>query len=431
MMHLLRKELSELINKQMLISLVMSFVIISMLGSLMTTVLTDEFTDYGTVRLIDQDQTEFTQQIIDRLQEDGYTVEMASDFTEGVNQKHWSEATLLPEGMTDLLLVQHEQCQVHSYTLLKTTSSVSLSMMGDSSTETVMNVINALLSEEYLQGDLAFLENPILAVPYTQANNRTVQANPSLILSSLTLFDQLMPLLLFLLVVLTAQTIITAIAAEKADKTLETLLSSPVPRTTIIGAKMLAALIVALIYAVTYGVAFLTTALSTISGQTENMNLGETFTDIVTTRHYAEELLLQIPAMGWVGVLAQLALTLGITLTASIILGALVEDAKNTQYASLPIMLCTMFPYVLSMVSDIRNMGAIKWLLYCIPFTHTFIATANFRFHDLPLFFGGLAYQTIFLVAMVVIALKLYSSDILFVHQSIFSKKNKTENAEA
>ena len=431
MMHLLRKELSELINKQMLISLVMSFVIISMLGSLMTTVLTDEFTDYGTVRLIDQDQTEFTQQIIDRLQEDGYTVEMASDFTEGVNQKHWSEATLLPEGMTDLLLVQHEQCQVHSYTLLKTTSSVSLSMMGDSSTETVMNVINALLSEEYLQGDLAFLENPILAVPYTQANNRTVQANPSLILSSLTLFDQLMPLLLFLLVVLTAQTIITAIAAEKADKTLETLLSSPVPRTTIIGAKMLAALIVALIYAVTYGVAFLTTAVSTISGQTENMNLGETFTDIVTTRHYAEELLLQIPAMGWVGVLAQLALTLGITLTASIILGALVEDAKNTQYASLPIMLCTMFPYVLSMVSDIRNMGAIKWLLYCIPFTHTFIATANFRFHDLPLFFGGLAYQTIFLVAMVVIALKLYSSDILFVHQSIFSKKNKTENAEA
>ena len=430
-MHLLRKELSELINKQMLVSLVMSFVIISMLGSLMTTVLTDEFTDYGTVRLIDQDQTEFTQQIIDRLQEDGYTVEMASDFTEGVNQKHWSEATLLPEGMTDLLLVQHEQCQVHSYTLLKTTSSVSLSMMGDSSTETVMNVINALLSEEYLQGDLAFLENPILAVPYTQANNRTVQANPSLILSSLTLFDQLMPLLLFLLVVLTAQTIITAIAAEKADKTLETLLSSPVPRTTIIGAKMLAALIVALIYAVTYGVAFLTTAVSTISGQTENMNLGETFTDIVTTRHYAEELLLQIPAMGWVGVLAQLALTLGITLTASIILGALVEDAKNTQYASLPIMLCTMFPYVLSMVSDIRNMGAIKWLLYCIPFTHTFIATANFRFHDLPLFFGGLAYQTIFLVAMVVIALKLYSSDILFVHQSIFSKKNKTENAEA
>ena len=431
MMHLLRKELSELINKQMLISLAMSFFIIAMLGSLMTNVLTDEFTDYGTVRIIDQDQTEFTQQVIDKIKDDGYTVDMASDFSEGVNQKHWSEATLLPEGMTDLLLVQHEQCQVHSYTLLKTTSSVSLSMMGDSSTQTVVNAINALLSEEYLQGDLAFLEDPILTVPYTQANNRTVQANPSLILSSLSLFDQLMPLLLFLLVVLTAQTIITAIAAEKADKTLETLLSSPVPRSTIIGAKMLAALIVALIYALTYGVAFLTTAVSTISGQTESMNLGEAFTDIVTTRHYAEELLLQIPAMGWVGVLTQLALTLGITLTASIILGALVEDAKNTQYASLPIMLCTMFPYVLSMVSDIRNMGAVRWLLYCIPFTHTFIATANFRFHDLPLFFGGLAYQTIFLVAMVVIALKLYSSDILFVHQSIFSKKNKTENAEA
>ncbi len=427
MMHLLRKELSELINKQMLISLVMSFIIIAMLGSLMTNVLTDEFTDYGTVRIIDQDQTEFTQKIIDRIQEDGYTVETASDFAEGVSQKHWSEAVLLPEGMTELLFVQHEQCQVHSYTLLRTTSNVSISMMGSSSTETVNSTINTLLSEEYLQGDLAFLENPILTVPYTQANNRTVQANPSIILSSLTLFDQLMPLLLFLLVVLTAQTIITAIATEKSDKTLETLLSSPVPRTTIIGAKMLAALIVALIYALTYGVAFLTTVLSTVSGQTESADIGNTFADIVTTRHYAEELLLQIPAIGWVGVIAQLALTLGITLTASIILGGLVEDAKNTQYASLPIMLMTMFPYVLSMVSDIRNMGAVRWVLYCIPFTHTFIATANFRFHDLPLFFCGLVYQIIFLIVMVVIALKLYSSDLLFVHRSIFSKKSEPD----
>ncbi|HAJ96649.1 MAG TPA: hypothetical protein DCO72_02790 [Ruminococcus sp.] len=428
MMHLLRKELSELVTRQMLISLVMSFIIISMLGSLMTNVLTDEFTDYGTVRMIDQDQTEFTQQIIDKLQEDGYTVQTASDFTEGVNQYHWSEATLLPEGMTDLLLVQHEQCQVHSYTLLKTTSSVSLSMMGDSSTQTVVNAINSLLSDEYLQGDLDFLENPIQTVPYTQANNRTVQANPSLILSSLSLFDQLMPLLLFLLVVLTAQTIITAIAAEKADKTLETLLSSPVPRSTIIGAKMLAALIVALVYALTYGMAFLSTVVSTFSGNSGSVDIGETFSEVVATRHYAEELSLQIPFMGWVGVLAQLALTLGITLTASIILGALVEDSKNTQYASLPIMLCTMFPYILSMVSDIRNMGAVKWLLYCIPFTHTFIATANFRFHDLPLFFGGLVYQAVFLAFMVVLALKLYSSDLLFVHRSIFAKKKTTEN---
>ena len=117
MMHLLRKELSELINKQMLLSLVMSFIVISMLGSLMTNVMTNEFTDYGTVHIIDQDQTEFTQQIIDQLKEDSYTVDMASDFSEGVNQKHWNEAVLLPEGMTELLFEQHEQCQIHSYTL--------------------------------------------------------------------------------------------------------------------------------------------------------------------------------------------------------------------------------------------------------------------------------------------------------------------------
>ena len=67
MRNLLRKELSELLNKQMLISLVVSFFIIMMLGTMMTSILGEEMTDSGTVRLIDQDQSSFSQQIIDKL----------------------------------------------------------------------------------------------------------------------------------------------------------------------------------------------------------------------------------------------------------------------------------------------------------------------------------------------------------------------------
>ena len=61
--------------------------------------------------------------------------------------------------------------------------------------------------------------------------------------------------------------------------------------------------------------------------------------------------------------------------------------------------------------------GVVKYLMLAIPFTHTFIATGCLRFHDYLLFWGGMAYQAVFLGVLVWLALRLYSSDILFVHR--------------
>lgn len=420
MSHLLKKELSELFNKQMLISLVVSFFIILMLGVLMTTTLSGEIADTGTVRIIDMDDTDFTHDVISYLEDKGYTVKLGTDFAAEADENDWTDAALLPEGLTETLLEKHEPCIIESYSTLRSTSVVALSVTdGSGSASTVTSAIRAVLSETYLTGDLAFLEDPVDTEPYTRANGVTVQADTLSVVGSLALFDQLMPLVLFLLVVLTAQTIITAIAAEKTDKTLETLLSAPVPRTTIIGAKMLAALIVAVTYAAVYGIGFAASLLMSVSSgvETSGIDVGAAFTDVVKTQNAIEALGLQIPVYGWIGVLLQLVLTLGIALTAAIILGALVEDAKNAQSASLPIMLCTMFPYILSMVSDIRGLDTgVRTLLCAIPFTHTFIATSCLRFHDYGLFWFGIIYQAVFLAVLLFAAVKLYNSDVLFVH---------------
>lgn len=430
MKNLLKKELSELLNKQMLISLVVSFVLILALGMLMTGVVTGEIEASGTLHIIDQDKTAFTQQIMERLEEKGYIVETGEDF-KTMAAAGWNEAVLLPEGMT-AAFERHESCALESYTSLKTTSTVTITVGGEGSMDAVNGVIRELLTEEYLgEDDLEFLNAPTQEVPYTYANGTLVQANAFAVVTSLAMFDQVMPMVLFLLVVLTAQTIITAIASEKMDKTLETLLSSPVPRTKIIGAKMLAAVIVAVIYAAVYGLGFLAAMMLSVGGGnlSETMDVGAAFSDMTLTRQAVQTLGLQIPAYGWIGVIGQLVLTLCIALTAAIILGALVEDTKNAQSASLPIMLCTMFPYLLSMVSDIRNMeGGVKLLMMAIPFTHTFIATSCLRFHDYLLFWGGMAYQAVFLGVLVWAALRLYSSDVLFVHSRKYrTKKNVME----
>ena len=420
MSHLLKKELSELLNKQMLLGLLVSFILIVMLGFVMTSIVSGTIEESGEVHIIDLDQTDFTGQIVSKLEEKGYTVKKISEnqpYEVILSEQNWNDAAVLPEGMTDLLLNQQKACQIDSVTALKTTSTMSIAFAENNSADYVISVVSTLLSEMYLTEDMAFLETPVTTTPYTVANGKSVQANSAALVGSLAMFDQLMPLVLFLLIVLTSQTIITAVAAEKTDKTLETLLSSPVPRSVIIGAKMLAALITAFIYAAVYGAGFLVSLLANVDRTAENVDIAEAFTSMINTQDAVRTLGLQIPFLGWVGVIIQLLLTIGIALTASMILGGLVEDAKGSQMASLPILVSTMFPYVLSMVSDIRGMDSMKYLLYCIPFTHTFIATGCLRFHDTGLFFGGMIYQIIFLAGIAFAALKLYQSDILFTHQ--------------
>ncbi len=431
MTHLLKKELSELINRQMIISLVVSFSIIMMMSTLMTSMISKEMENSDTVRLIDHDRTAFTQQIIDRLEEQGYKVEQGDDFEAMTTNSGWTEAVIFPEGMT-ASFERHEAAEMESCTLLKTTSVFKMSIQSASSYDHAASAVKELLTEQYLDDEQDFLRDPISLTPYTYANGRSAQADASSIVTSLATFDMFMPMVLMLLIVFTSQTIITAIATERADKTLETLLSAPVPRSHIIGAKMLAALIVALIYAVVYGVGFIGSMMYSVGngGLTSTMDVGASVTELANAQQAIEELGLSMPTIGWVGALAQLVLTLFIALTAAIILGALNEDARNAQTAALPILLCTMFPYILSMVSDIRSMdGILKWLMMAIPFTHTFIAVGCLRFHDTVTFWCGLAYQAVFLAALLWLAIRVYRSDILFVRVRKSKLKEKNEEA--
>ena len=62
----------------------------------------------------------------------------------------------------------------------------------------------------------------------------------------------LIPVVLMMIVIYSSQMVISAVAMEKQNKTLETLLTVPIKRTSIITAKMLAAGLVGLISAGVY-----------------------------------------------------------------------------------------------------------------------------------------------------------------------------------
>ena len=117
--------------------------------------------------------------------------------------------------------------------------------------------------------------------------------------------------------------------SEKENKTLETLLTMPIKRTTIISGKLLAAAIVGLVYGVAYmiGMMFYTTGLTV--GST-SVNLSE----------YG----LALDAVDWILLMLILFLAIFSALGICMILGAFTKNYKMAQQMTMPISFLAIIP---------------------------------------------------------------------------------------
>ncbi|MGN1089129.1 MAG: ABC transporter permease, partial [Huintestinicola sp.] len=126
----------------------------------------------------------------------------------------------------------------------------------------------------------------------------------------------------------------------------------------------------------------------------------------------------------------QLFLTIAIGLAISLILGATVNDTKSVQTVTLPIMMVTMIPFFVTMFADVNSLPtAAKLIMYLIPFTHTYTAMSNLMFGHTALLWGGLIYQLIFFAVCMYLAVKVFTTDLLFTMNLNFMKAKKKAGA--
>ena len=198
--------------------------------------------------------------------------------------------------------------------------------------------------------------------------------------------------------------IMNAISTEKLDKTLETLLSSPVSRLSVISAKMISAAIVAALQAAAYMYGMNKMMDGITGGAASDQNVDA-----------LKKLGLSLSAGDYVLVGIQMFLTILIVLSISIVLGALAKDAKSAQTLQMPIMMLAMVPYFVTMFIDVKTASPIiKYVTMIIPFTHSFIANQNVMFGDYTTYFIGLAYQFVLLCVCMFLALRIFMSDRIF-----------------
>lgn len=414
---LFRKELKEMLSLQTIITMIVTVVVLVMAGQAMSGAISDSAEKASDLTICDLDKTEFTENVLNSLKAtakagDGKitVVDIKSDdYAAELKRLDQDSVVIIPKGFTEQVK-QHKKADVRYVQRM-----TSLATMSNINTGSALAVIQQAVKSTIYQDKLSSgamtedemnqLEDPVLLSETTVVGDKADKVSSSVVMSLCSAQSMVVPIIMFVLIMFSAQMILSAISTEKIDKTLETLLSAPVSRLSVLASKMLAAGVVAALQAVVYmfGMSKMT------GGLTEGMG------DTSAYESAMENLGLTMSVGQYALVGIQMFVSILISLSLSMVLGALAKDAKSAQTMLLPITFSAIIPYILAMVVDIRTLSpVIKYIVYAIPFTHTFMASENVMFGNYSLYAGGLIYQIVLLVVCMTVALKIFMSDKIF-----------------
>lgn len=429
--NLLKKEIGELITPQTIISLIAVTLMLVMVGNMMTSTIKEAVKNEYSITLSDRDKTDFTKKLAETLEKSGATLKMidtsGDDYSAILKNADAESLVIIPEGFTEKL-ERDEKPEIISVSAMKSAAAMSNVMNSNSG---AIQLISECISSTFaakagLTADqVELLQVPVDVKEQTVVKDKSAPVSSTSIMSSIMMKNMILPIVVFLLIMFTSNMLMTAISTEKIDKTLETLLSAPVSRTSILGAKMLAAAIIALMNAVVYMIGFSSFMKGATSSVTEELG-GQIAVQFMSVDEAINRLGLTLGVTDYILIGAQLFLTIMICLSVSLMLGALVNDSKQSQTMMMPLMILAMVPYIISMMADINSLPtAIKLFVYAIPFTHTFSAMNNIMFGNTAIFFGGLIYQLIIFAVCMFFALSLFKSDKILTIRLNFGQKSK------
>ena len=450
--NLLKKELSELINKQMIFSLIFTVAIFFIMGNVMESATSEivEEAKSNKLSICNMDDSAVTEEMIESFKESGSKVDLVT--VEGDNyasafkkQKKLKGFVVIPKGFGEAV-EKGEKPEVYSVSKVQGAAAFSNMTSGP---ENTLSAVTLFVSQKLAdqkgvsKEQLKTIEDPLTVTEHTVVADKSAQVSMGSIVTKLMMQNMILPIIVVLLIMMTSQSLISSISNEKIDKTLETLLSTPVSRGSVITAKMLAAAIVALLNAGVMMAGFtsytagmmgsMASDIATTIPQDAAESAKGALSGIMSSGDALKQLGLQLRAADYLLIGIQLFVTIMICLALSIILGALVNDSKSAQTMLLPIVMMVMIPWMITMFTDVSSLPTVaKYVIYAIPFTHTFTAMPNLMFGNNTEFWLGLGYQIIVFAVVMFFALKLFKSDKIltmslnFGQKSRFKKNGKT-----
>jgi ABC-2 type transport system permease protein len=406
--NLLMKEIRELVTAQLIVSLVFMLVIFYFIGQ-MSKKEVERAAAVQTISALDLDRSQTSQGLLQGLESANFKIERLEGLgkEEAVETARASESKLLliiPQGFGDSL-VEFEPKTIETYTYMR-----SFSLIGARSSAILRGVVSALnqvISNNYLKeklpgSDPEKIKNPIRSRDFVIVKNKMAEGSAAQIAATITSQSVLVPVILMMIIIYSSQMVISAVAMEKQNKTLETLLTVPISRASIITAKMLSAGLVGLLSAAIYMVGFK----SFMGGMTSDIQSSAQTLEIM------KSLGLTYSTMGYVLLGISLFIAILCALALAMILGVLAEDFRSAQAMIMPMIFLVMIPYFLALFADFNTMSLpVKIFILAIPFSHPFMTTQNLYLQNYGAIWGGIAYMLVVFAVLVFLAARIFSTD--------------------
>jgi len=421
--NLLKKEIKELVTKQLIISLVVFVVLFKFIGQVSKKEV-EKAIGVQTISALDLDGSAGSQALLKGLESARFKIldQSGKSKDEAIAIASAGESKLLlviPKGFGESLTAL-KPSEIETYSFMR-----SFSLIGTRTQIVVGGVISALndvLSNSFLKEKLPDLDpqalkTPIKSKDFVVVHDRVAEGSANMVAGLISQQSMLIPIVLMMIVIYSSQMVISAMAMEKQNKTLETLLTVPIKRTSIITAKMLAAGLVGLISAGVYMFGYQ----GFIGGFTE-----------VAARAGAQsggsalmqQLGLTFNLTGYILLGLSLFLSILVALAMSMILGLLAEDLRSAQTMIMPVMFMVMIPYFVSLFADLNTMSLpLKVFILIIPFTHPFLVSQNLYLGNYTMIAAGLGYMLLVFVVLVVFAARIFSTDKILTMKLRFGKK--------
>jgi ABC-2 type transport system permease protein len=252
---------------------------------------------------------------------------------------------------------------------------------------------------------------PFMTQQTTNLKGRTYEnISPGEITGMLSTQSSTTPIVIMMIIIIAGGMVISSMALEKENKTLETLLTLPVRRVSIVTGKIIASALVGLLLAIVYmfGIGYYMQSFQfDVSSAGSNFSLALSTTDLLL-----------------VGISLFITLIAGLSLC--MLLGTMAKNYKSAQSLTAPVTMMAIFPMILTMFTDFETLPlALKILVFAIPFSHPMMASKALLFDNYTLVFAGIAYVSVFAVIIIAIVIWVFTTDRLITGSNIRTMLSK------
>jgi ABC-2 type transport system permease protein len=288
----------------------------------------------------------------------------------------------------------------------------NLNMAETQSTDLVSNLINIysyyfsltkirnLINQAEAIGTPNGYRNPI-TIEYASILKGTVLEIPPSAIFSLVMSQSIMlPVMVMMMVMFAIQMAATSIALEKEQKTLETLMTLPVSRMTILGGKLSGSIVIAIAGSISYLIGFGYYMSSAFSFVPEAMSMN------------ISDVNLGITPVGFLLVGVVIFVTLVSALAMALSVAVFADNVRSAQSFTGVLITPIIIPALVLMFSDIEMLPqAFQYLLLIIPYTHSIIATKAAFLGNYFVVLRSIFFISIWTIAVLYIAAKIFSTE--------------------